>query len=88
MQRDLSLFFLDRIARASEHSATSSRRARKEIVEGLEAVGEKIDELILWVKRLAIAASLWGSAGTIGWNAETIAQVLVEIGKRFLPGLK
>lgn len=72
MQPDWTWHYLERIAKASERTARNSFRTRRE----LATVSSKVDELTLWVKRIAIAVSLWGSGGLLTLNADQAADLL------------
>lgn len=75
---DWSLHYLERITTAAERTARNSLRTRRQ----LEAVSRQVEELIGWVKRIALAAMLWGSGGLLTLNAEQLAELLVALIKR------
>ena len=75
MQYDWSLHFLQRIAEASEAQVENSARARKDI----RAMRTDLHDLLAWVKRIALALALWGSAATTVLTSDQIADVIVAV---------
>lgn len=75
MQHDWSLPYLDRIARAAETTAETSARSRREIAK----LRHQVEELVWWVKRLALAAALWGSGIGMTLTSDQIAEVIVAM---------
>lgn len=66
--RELELIYLNRIAQATEASASSSRRLLKEV-----------RALVTWVQRLALIAALWASGLGLHLSSEQAAELIVVV---------
>lgn len=75
MQHDANLHYLNRIAVATEMTATASSRSAREVVR----VRRQLKDMFSYIKRAALLAALYGSGLTLLLLSQEKAQLLADI---------
>lgn len=80
MHHDFHLHYLERIAEATEAQAETVAKTRRDV----KAVRAQVQEMLGWVRRIALALALWGTAGGVALSSDQIAEVAVVVIERMI----
>lgn len=73
--RELELFHLDRMARASEISAASNKSS----AASLRRIRKEVHELVTWVRRMVLIAALWSSGIGLHLSSEQATELIAAV---------